>query len=507
MTCEDNTVLRMCGIDKSFALNRVLKEVDFDLKVGEVHAIMGENGAGKSTLMKILMGIYKADRGQVYLDGEIVNIDGPKRALEYGIAMIHQELNPIRDMEIAENIFVGRELLEEEPKLWKCIDKKRLREKSKDLLDELSLNVSPSAPMRSLSVAQCQLVEIAKAISWDARVIVMDEPTSAITEKEAELLFSHIRKLCKNGVAVIYISHRIEEVFQIADRISVLRDGEKILTSNKSEIDPDTVISMMVGRRITEIFPKVECPIGEVLLEVENLSCEGLVHNISFKLHRGEVLGFAGLVGAGRSELMDTLFGIRKKSNGTTKVNGQLVDITSPRVAVKHKIAFITEDRKLTGLNLGASILNNVTIVSIKELTKRGLLHKGNERKATTKYIDKLRIKAESCTQCTRELSGGNQQKVVLAKWLLGDPDIIIMDEPTRGIDVGAKRDIYLLIGELVKQGKGVVIVSSEMPEVMGVADRIITLAEGNMMGECSRVDGYCQEEIMRWASSFGGEC
>lgn len=491
-------VLEMRHIAKSFPGVKVLDDVTLQVKPGEVHALMGENGAGKSTLMKILMGIYTADAGEVMLSGEPLLARGPREAMDKGIAMIHQELNPIMDMQVYENIYVGREL-----RKGILVDRKAMIRETEDLLRELGINIPAVAYMRDLSVAQCQLIEIVKAISISAKVVVMDEPTSAITEREVETLFAQIRRLKSEGVAIIYISHKMDEIFQICDTITVLRDGHFIGTDAAANMTNEQLIRMMVGRDITEVFPKAEAEIGDVLLEVKNLSYGRQVKNVSFSLRRGEVLGIAGLVGAGRSELAETIFAMRQKSAGEILIGGKPVEIRHPKDAIRNRIALITEDRKITGLNLAGTVAENTTLVDLSRQFPGGLIDRQKENRITDEYIQKLSIRTPSAQQLAGRLSGGNQQKVVISKWLLSEPEIIILDEPTRGIDVGAKRDIYLLIGGLVRQGKAVIVISSEIPEVMGLSDRILVMAEGRVTGELARSD-FSQERIMSYAAQFG---
>ena len=495
-----NDILEMEDIDKSFSGVKVLNQVSLRIRSGEVHALMGENGAGKSTLMKILMGIYKADSGRIRIGGEEVSIHGPRDALSKGISMIHQELHPVLDMEVAENIFIGREILKKGFEKFGLVDKAAMRRESARLFEEIEEHINPTALMRNLSVAQIQLVEIVKAISLSANIIIMDEPTSAITEREVEVLLKQINKLKAQGVAIIYISHRMEEIFRIADTITVLRDGKLVGSDSAQNLDRDKLISMMVGRQISELFPKEHPQAGEVLLEARNITRGKRVRNVSFTLRAGEVLGIAGLVGAGRSELVESIFGIAPHVQGEVIVKGQPVRIRSPKDAIEAKIAMITEDRKMTGLNLKATVEHNISIVSIAKFAVLGLIKQQVEGKLADEYIKKLRVKTASRLSPVSSLSGGNQQKVVLAKWLLTEPDIIIFDEPTRGIDVGAKREIYMLIGELAKKGKGVVVISSEMPEIMGLSDRILVMCEGTLKGELLRKD-FSQEAIMAYAS------
>lgn len=497
-------VLELKNIYKSFPGVKVLEDVTLQVRPGEVHALMGENGAGKSTLMKILMGIYKADQGSIFLEGKETVIHGPKDAMSKGISMIHQELNTVLDMEVAENVFVGRELLKKGFEKLKIVDIARMREETGKYFREMNIDIDPRAKMRTLSVAEMQLVEIVKAISLNSRIIVMDEPTSAITEKEATVLFAQIERLKKQGVAIIYISHKMDEIFRISDTITVLRDGQWIGTKPAKELDNDMLIKMMVGRELTDIYPKDPVEIGDVILEVKNLSRGKKVRDASFSLRKGEVLGIAGLVGAGRSELVETIFGLYPKTGGQIFLHGKEVHIKNSADAIKNKMALITEDRKQTGLNLIVSVKENIASVSIGKLSTHGIVNDKKINEVSEKYIKELKIKTPDGNAIVGNLSGGNQQKVVLAKWLLDEPDIIIFDEPTRGIDIGAKRDIYLLINNLAKEGKAVIVISSEMAEVMGICDRILVMAEGRINGEVRREE-FSQEVIMGYASNITG--
>lgn len=497
-------VLELKNIYKSFPGVKVLEDVTLQVRPGEVHALMGENGAGKSTLMKILMGIYKADQGSIFLEGKETVIHGPKDAMSKGISMIHQELNTVLDMEVAENVFVGRELLKKGMEKLKIVDIARMREETGRYFREMNIDIDPRAKMRTLSVAEMQLVEIVKAISLNSKIIVMDEPTSAITEKEAAVLFTQIERLKKQGVAIIYISHKMDEIFRISDTITVLRDGQWIGTKPAKELDNDMLIKMMVGRELTDIYPKDPVEIGDVILEVKNLSRGKKVQDASFSLRKGEVLGIAGLVGAGRSELVETIFGLYPKTGGQIFLHGKEVHIKSAADAIKNKMALITEDRKQTGLNLIVSVKENIASVSIGKLSNHGIVNDKKINEVSEKYIKELKIKTPDGNAIVGNLSGGNQQKVVLAKWLLDEPDIIIFDEPTRGIDIGAKRDIYLLINNLAKEGKAVIVISSEMAEVMGICDRILVMAEGRINGEVRREE-FSQEVIMGYASNITG--
>jgi len=496
------TILETQHITKSFFGVKVLDDISFSLAPGEVHALIGENGAGKSTLVKIIMGIYQRDAGRIFLDGEEVFFQAPRDALQDGISIIQQELAPIMDIDVAEYLYVGRELHKLELGPLSVVDQRRQRDEAKTLFESLDIDLNPRSLMRDLSVAQMQLVEIAKAISLSSKIIIMDEPTSAITYKEVETLFEQIRKLKKRGVGVIYISHKMEEIFTIADRISVLRDGKHIGTDLAENFTVDKAIKMMVGREIKEVYPKQKVAIGEPVLEVQHLSLKHQFHDINFCLRKGEILGIAGLVGAGRSELVECIFGITKPDEGRVLVHGQAVQINHPKTAIRQRVALITEDRGHTGLNLKASVEHNISLAHLERLARFGVIDRRTEAKAADSHINQLKIKALSRKSLVRSLSGGNQQKVVLAKWLLTEPDIIILDEPTRGIDVGSKRDIYLLMGELAKAGKAILMISSDIPELMGLSDRIIVLAAGRLTGELPQ-EKFTQEEIMTYASKF----
>ena len=495
-------LLEMKHIDKSFFSVKILDDVSFNLYPGEVHALVGENGAGKSSLMKILMGIYSRDAGTILLEDQEVSFQTPREALHAGIAMIPQELNPILDLSVAEYLFIGREITTTQMGWVSIVDHKAQIEEAARLFERTGLDIDPRNLMRQLSVAQIQLVEIIKAISLDLKVIIMDEPTSAITFKEVETLFEQIHLLKQQGVGIVYISHKMEEISEIADRITVLRDGKWIGTDAAERLDKDKIIRMMVGREIKEVYPKERVDPGEVLLEVRNYRLKGRPEDVSFSLHRGEILGVAGLVGAGRSELVETIFGISKPEYGEVLIKGRPVRVTHPRQAIQNSMALITEDRNFKGLNLKTTVEHNISFVQLRKLARFGIINNQAEATAVDQQIQKMRIKTQSRKSMVRSLSGGNQQKVVLAKWLLSNPEIIILDEPTRGIDVGAKRDIYLLIGEMAKAGKAILIISSEIPELMGLCDRIITMAGGRLTGEIPR-DQFSQEEIMRYASKF----
>ena len=492
-------VLEMNNISKSFPGVKALQNVTLKVKAGEVHALMGENGAGKSTLMKILMGIYSCDEGEILLDGQKIVNRNPREAAGHGISMIHQELNPVMDMMVFENVYMGRELRNG----IRLVDKKTMIDETNRLMKELNIPIGAKTYMRDLSMAQCQLIEIVKAISVNARIVIMDEPTSAITDDEVDTLFEQIDRLKKQNVAVIYISHKMDEIFRICDSITVMRDGQWIGSDISSNFDNQKLIRMMVGREMGNIYPKESVPIGDVVLDVQHISYENKVKDVSFQLHKGEVLGIAGLVGAGRSELVETIFGVREKKAGQVFKNGKEIHITHPKQAIKEGMALITEDRKLTGLDLIETVQSNVSMASLGKVSSNGILNKKKEAEVSREYIDKLSIKTPGVKTIVGNLSGGNQQKVVIAKWLMTEADIIIMDEPTRGIDVGAKRDIYLLIGEFVKDGKAVIVISSEIPEIIGLSDRVMVMAEGRCTGVLDR-DEFDQEKIMTFATDFG---
>lgn len=495
-------VLEMKDISKTFPGVKALDHVQLQVRPGEVHALMGENGAGKSTLMKILMGIYTKDPGgEILFDGKPYTAANPKEAMDTGVAMIHQELNPILDMTVYENIFVGRELRKNG-----LVDKKAEMEEAQKLIEECGLHVSPKETLRNLTVAQCQLIEIIKAISVNAKVIVMDEPTAAITEREVELLFEHIRRLKEKGVAIIYISHRMAEIFSICDRVSVYRDGQYIGTGTTAELDENQLIKMMVGREITDVYPKLEAEKGEVIFEAKNIvRADNKVKGVSLSVRRGEILGIGGLVGAGRSELVEGIFGMHALSQGEIFVKGKKVKVSAPQDIIREGVALITEDRKVTGLNLSGSVNDNIAMVAIKKLLTNGLYDKGKARKASQAYIEKLNIKTPSGDQIVGNLSGGNQQKVVIGKWVNTDAEIFIFDEPTRGIDVGAKIEVYRVMNDLVKAGKCVIMVSSELPEILAMSDHVVVMRGGRVMANIDRdTPHFNSEDIMK--AAWGGE-
>jgi len=492
-----NKLLEILSISKSFNGVKVLDKVNFDVFEGEVHALIGENGAGKSTLMKILIGAIIHDGGRILINGEEVHISSPSKAFGLGLSMIHQELFPVLDMSVAENIFLGREI-----RHWGIIRKKKQEQAAKEILSSLGLSINPKIMMHELSVSEMQMVEIAKTISRGSKIIIMDEPTSAITDSEINKLFEVIRLLCKKGISVVYISHRLEELFQISNRITVLRDGQYIGTYDTNQTDKNKLIKLMVGREISDIYPVFDDQRKELVLSVRNFTRKGEFHNISFDAYRGERLGIAGLMGAGRSELVMAIFGDRRINEGQLFLNGKELNIRSPKQAIANGIALVTEDRKRYGLNLIAPVKTNITAVIEEKLSYGGFFRSRKASTVANKMIESINIKVFSSGQLVNTLSGGNQQKVVLAKWLVADVDVIIFDEPTRGIDVGTKVEIYRIINKLANDGKVVIIISSEMPELIGMVDRIIVLREGELMGELWKNE-ITQERILAMASGL----
>ncbi len=491
-------LLEMEGIHKRFPGVHALNDVKFDVRAGEVHALVGENGAGKSTLMKVLNGIYKKDAGTIVYKGKEETIESPIAAQKLGIGMIHQELNLMPHLTVSENIFIGKE----PKKLGLFLDAAKAKKETQALLDSMHLNVPPTIPVKDLSVAKQQMVEIAKALSNNSDLLVMDEPTAALTEAEIQELFRFIRDLRSKGHGIIYISHRLDELWQITDRITVMRDGQYVGTVNTNEATKEEIISMMVGRVIYE-DPKQKSNVPEdapVVLEAKNLVAHN-VRNVSFKLRKGEILGFAGLMGAGRTETMRALFGADARASGEIFLNGEKIDIKSPSDAVAHGIGYLSEDRKAFGLATGLSVMDNSVMASIPTFANGLMMNDKKIAEATNEYIDKIAIKTPSIRQLVRNLSGGNQQKVVVAKWLIKNCDILIFDEPTRGIDVGAKSEIYKLMNLLVDEGKSIIMISSELPEVLRMSDRIIVMCEGAVSGELE-IGEATQTNIMTYATT-----
>jgi inositol transport system ATP-binding protein len=493
---ENDYVLIMEGISKQFPGVRALSNVELRARKGTVHALMGENGAGKSTLMKCLIGIYAPDSGTITFKGERLHITNTHYALSKGISMIHQELSPIPQMTVAENIYLGRE-----PIAWNgLVDMQKMNRMATELLDRLHIKIKPTAKMCDLSIANIQLAEIAKAVSYNSDLIIMDEPTSAITEAEVEGLFNIIRSLKDHGCAIIYISHKMDEIFKITDEVTVFRDGQYISTDATTDLTHAMLIEKMVGRTLTDMFHKETTDIGSVFLDVQNLSGKGF-RNVSFQVKRGEILGLAGLMGAGRTELMEGLFGVTR-THGTIKINGKEVPIKSPADAIRGGMALLTEDRKLTGLYLNASVRENMFIANINRYMLGPFIHFGKIEKDCEKMRGLMRIKTPSLMEIIKNLSGGNQQKVLISRWLLTEPDLLILDEPTRGIDVGAKSEIYRLMTEFVRSGKAIIMISSELPEVLGMSDRIMVMHTGDKVGELSRAEAT-QEKILQMATGM----
>jgi methyl-galactoside transport system ATP-binding protein len=491
-------LLRIEGVNKSFSGVQVLKGVHLEVMPGTVHALMGENGAGKSTLMKCLFGIYRQDAGRFFLNGEEFNFTDPKHALENGVSMVHQELNQVVQRSIIDNVWLGRY-----PLKGLIVDEDKMLQATRKLFERINIHLDPRTLLSKLSVSQRQMVEIAKAISYDAKIIVLDEPTSSLTENETKLLFTIINSLRSEGVSFIYISHKMEEIFTIADEVTVLRDGAYVGTESVSDLTMDRLVEMMVGRELEERFPPRTNIPHEVHFEVRNLSTryKPYIHDVSFSVRRGEILGIAGLVGAGRTEMAEAIFGIRTRESGEFFIDGQPVQIRSPKEAKKHKMAFLTEERRRTGIYPVANITFNSTIANVAAYTNRiGWLENDRMEVDTDVQIKNMRIKTPSKRELIRSLSGGNQQKVIIGRWLLTDPDILLMDEPTRGIDVGAKFDIYQLMINLANQNRSVIMISSEMPELLGVTNRILVMSNGRIAGIVD-TDKTNQSEIFHLAT------
>lgn len=484
------------GISKFFPGVKALNNVSLRVRPGTVHALMGENGAGKSTLMKCLIGIYRPDNGIIRVKGEPVQFQDTLDALRSGISMIHQELNLVPWMTVAENIWLGRE-----PVKFGLVDHRRLNQQTQQLLDKLNIRLSADRMVGDLSIASQQMVEIAKAVSWDADIVIMDEPTSALTEGEVAHLFTIIRDLRAQGKAIVYISHKMDEIFAITDEVSIFRDGSWVGSDNTSSYTRQSLITQMVGRELTQLFPKFNNAIGEEVLTVRHLSRQEAFEDVSFSVRRGEILGVAGLVGAGRSEVMETLFGMARADSGEVLIDGVPVNIDSPSTAIEKGMAFLTEDRKKSGLFLVLSVLENMSIVNMPEYSsKGGFVSHVQMAQDCMEQIRRLNIKTPTMDQIINNLSGGNQQKVLIARWLLAQPKILILDEPTRGIDVGAKAEIYRLISELANRGVAVIMVSSELPEILGMSDRVMVMHEGRITGILNKEEAD-QETIMSLAS------
>ena len=490
--------MRVSGISKSFPGVKALSNIDFAVRKGTVHALCGENGAGKSTLMKIINGLYKADEGQVFIDEKPVEIKNPIQARELGISMIAQELNYASELSVEENIFMGRLPVNKFGKVnWK-----KVRSEAVKFLEEQKLPYAPTQKLKTLTVSDIQMLEIIKAITNNAKIVIMDEPTSSISQREAELLFDKIAELKAAGVSIIYISHKMDEVFRIADDITVLRDGTVVSTDRAEDLDLETVINRMVGRKLDNAYPKEEIPLGDVALELEHFSMKKIFDDVSFSVRKGEIVGFAGLVGAGRTETMRAMYGLDPHDSGTIKLNGKEVTIKNPMDSIKQGMIMLSEDRREYGLIPVRSVRENASIANLASYIYGGYTHKKKEEKEVEEMFKKMEVKTPSLETPISSLSGGNAQKVLLARWMLCNPDVMILDEPTRGIDVGAKFEIYKLMTDMAKEGKAVVMVSSEMAELIGMCDRIYIMCQGRITG-CLNRDEFSQETIMKYATNL----
>ena len=490
------TILELKKISKSFSGVEVLHDVSFELRPGEVHALLGENGAGKSTLVKIITGVHQQDKGEILLDGIPVQFNNTHDSRQAGIGAIYQELTLFPDLDVAENIFVGRQPLG----VGRRVDWRKLYAEASKLLESLGVKLDLKQKARSLSIAQQQMVEIARAFSIKARILIMDEPTSSLTLSEVADLFRLVQRLRSEGTAVIFISHRLEELFEIADRVTVLRDGAYVDTSSMKDITRDDLIRMMVGRTISNLFPKQDVKAGNVILKVENLTRAGSFQDVSFELRRGEILGLAGLVGAGRTNVARAIFGVEPATSGDLQIDGREVVVTSPQQAIDLGLAYVPEDRQLHGLIPAMHITSNISLPMLDEYSRLGWLQDKSERKSTYEAARQMEVRANNIWQLARELSGGNQQKVVLAKWLSTKPRILILDEPTRGIDVGTKAAVHELMSKLAAEGMAILMISSELPEILGMSDRIIVMREGRVTAQFSRAEAT-QEKIISAAT------
>jgi len=488
--------LEMRNITKKFPGVVALQDVDIEVNLGEIVALMGENGAGKSTLMKILSGVYVKDQGEILINGKPAGINDPQSAIRCGISTIYQELNLLPNMDIAENIFLGREI-----RKGLFVDKKSLHEKADEFLRTVGLQVPSTTMVSALSTAQKQMIEVAKALSVNANLIIMDEPTSSLTDTETETLFEIMEQLKQREVGIVFISHRMQEIFRVADRVVVLRDGKMVSDKDAKSTDTSEIIRSMVGREVNDVFAKEEAEISDIVMEVNGLSTKDFLRDISFHVKKGEILGFAGLVGAGRSEVMRALFGVDRKDSGIIKIDGREVKINTTVDALQNRIGFLPEDRKEQALVLGMSVGENLSLACLRQLARFRFINKTLERQLGESYVDKLRVKTSGIGQQVMNLSGGNQQKVVLGKWLATESRVLILDEPTRGIDVGAKKEIHELMSKLARDGVAIIMISSELPEILGMSDRIIVMHEGRIRGELLRNEAN-QEKIMSMAIS-----
>jgi ribose transport system ATP-binding protein len=496
----DSVFVELKNITKIFPGVTALDDVSISLNKGQIHGLVGENGAGKSTLIKVLSGVYRPEKGDIYIEGKPVKFANPLEARQAGIACVHQELSIVKNLSITDNLFVGDYVKDR----LGLLDYKYMNSKAKAILEEMGQDFEPTKLCGALGMGQQQMVEIGKAILINAKLIIFDEPTSSLGEKEAELLFDIIRKLKEKGIAILFVSHKLEEIFELCDLVTVMRDGKHVVTVPAQEVTKDQLISYMVGRTLNNMYPKVPAQKGEIALEVKNMSSTGRYKNINFKAHYGEILGFAGLVGSGRTELFRGIFGIDSKDSGEIYINGKKCSIKNPVDAINNKIAFLTEDRKIEGLILSQSIRNNLCLVNLASLKKGAFLDENKINQQAENCVSQLRIKTNTIYKIAGELSGGNQQKVVIGKWTNADADIFIFDEPTRGIDVGAKIEVYNIMNELVKKGKCVIMISSELQEILGMSDRVIVMRRGKIMAEIDRTSRHFnQEDIMK--AAWGG--
>ncbi len=492
MTKPSEPVIELVGISKQFGTIQALREVDLVLSAGEIHAVVGENGAGKSTLVKLLGGIHRPDSGIIKIGGTPIELHNPAQAQHLGIAVIHQEPTLFPDLNVAENVFMGRHPRDRFGRVaWK-----QMYQEVERLLISLDVQLSVYAPVQGLSVADQQLVEIAKALSLDARVLIMDEPTAALSPHEVEKLFAITKQLREQGVAILFVSHRLEEVFELADQLTIMRDGARVITAPASQLTSEEIIRYMVGRELTSLFPKGEANIGEVVLDVRHLTRKGVFRDVSFQLRRGEILGFAGLVGAGRTEVARVLFGIDRADAGEILIRDKPVHISSPKAAMRHGLAYVPEDRRQQGLIMDFTIAANMTLPIVQQVSRLGSVDRQRERSIATNYSQQLRVRSTGIQQLVKALSGGNQQKVVLAKWLITNPSILILDEPTRGIDIGAKAEVHRIISELASKGLAIMLISSELPEVLAMSDRVLVMHEGRLTGAFER-GAVDQEKVM----------
>ncbi|MDD5015994.1 MAG: sugar ABC transporter ATP-binding protein [Atribacterota bacterium] len=489
----NNCIIKMKGIKKYFYGVKALDGVDFQVRTGEVHALIGENGAGKSTLVKILTGVYQPTAGTIILNDKPTQFPSPQVSQKAGISAIHQEATMFPDLSVMENIFMGHHIRNKSNSL---LSWREMKDKTQILLNKLELDIRPDTKVRNLSIAQRHMVEIAKALSLDAKIVIMDEPTSALTLKEVEYLYKIIRKLKSEGKAIIFISHKFEEVFEIADYFTVLRDGKYIGEGMIADITLDKIVQMVIGRSLEQMYPKLEAEEGNIILKVENLSRVGVFKNISFDLHKGEILGFFGLVGAGRSEVMQTIFGINIKTSGDVFIDGKKVNITNPSDAMNHGLAYLPEDRQIQGAILAMNIRENITLPIIDKISRNIFLDRNREFEITDEYGKNIEIKASSWEQLVEDLSGGNQQKVVFAKWIATKPQILIMDEPTKGIDIATKATVHNFISELAKKGIAIILVSSELPEILGMSNHIIVMHEGIITAKFTREEANSKKII-----------